>query len=166
MKRLYIDLDQCSKCEDCGLACSYAGHPDNDGIRGLRELAHFAVMCRRCDDAPCVNACPWEALEMQPANILKRYGMRCTACKSCSNACPFGVIYPATIPLVFKICDYCVSRLAEGEAPACVGSCPHGGVKYGDFEEDLEKHIYRVSDNLVVFSDQRWTREEEKAVKK
>ena len=161
MKKLLIDLDVCSKCEECGMLCSYLQHPGNNGITSLREFAHFAMVCRRCDDAPCVNSCPWEALEMQPYNMLKRYMMRCTSCKSCSQACPFGVIYPETIPFIISRCDFCLGRLKEEDVPICLQSCTNNGIKYGEFEENKEEHIYKVSDHLFVKTDYKWERIEE-----
>ena len=174
MKRLLIDLDICSKCAECGMLCSYIQHPGNNGISNLRELAHFAIVCRRCDDAPCVAACPWEALELQasparegiPAggqeyNMMKRYMMRCTSCKSCSRACPFGTIYPETIPFLLSSCDFCIARSKDSDSPICVESCTHGGIKYGEFEENKEEKIYRVSENLLVKTSFKWERVEE-----
>lgn len=161
MKKLLIDLDICSKCEECGMLCSYLQHPGNNGITSLREFAHFAIVCRRCDDAPCVNSCPWEALEMQPYNMLKRYMMRCTSCKSCSQACPFGVIYPETIPFIISRCDFCLGRLKEENTPVCLQSCTNNGIKYGEFEENKEEHIYKVSDYLFIKTDYKWERIEE-----
>ena len=161
MKSLLIDLDTCSKCEECGMLCSYIQHPANNGITSLREFAHFAIVCRRCEDSPCVSACPWEALEFQKYDMLKRYMMRCTSCKSCSHACPFGVIYPETIPFVISRCDFCIGRLKEEEAPICLESCSHGGIRYGEFEEKTEDHLYRVSDHLLVKSDYKWERDGE-----
>ena len=166
MKRLLIDLEICEKCEECGMLCSYFKHPENNGIRSLMELAHFTVNCRKCVDEPCVAACPWEALEKQKDGVLKRYNMRCTSCKSCSMACPFGTIYPETIPLYVSRCDYCIDRLAEGASPICVESCSPGGIKYGDFEENKEEGYYKVSDNLVIKTSLKWERLEPALVKK
>ena len=166
MKRLLIDLDTCSQCEECSMVCSYIKHPSNNGVTVLREFAHFTVICRKCDDAPCVAACPWEALEKQDDNVLKRHMMRCTSCKSCSNACPFGTIYPETIPFITARCDFCLGRLKEDESPICLQSCSYGGIKYGDFEERQVEGIYKVSDYLLVKTNYKWERLELLPVKK
>ena len=146
--------------------CSYIQHPVNHGITSLRELAHFAIVCRKCDDAPCVASCPWEAIEMQPYNMLKRYILRCTSCKSCSRACPFGAIYPDTIPLVISRCDYCLGRLRENESPICLESCAPGGIRYAEFEENISEGLYKVSDYLIVKTAQKWDRIEPAPAKK
>lgn len=166
MRKLLIDLDTCSKCEECGMLCSYIQHPANNGITTLRELAHFAIVCRRCSDAPCVASCPWEALEMQDYNMLKRCMMRCTSCKSCSGACPFGVIYPETIPFITARCDFCIGRLREGDSPICLQSCTHNGIMYGDFEEKAEENIYKVSEYLMVKTTYKWERIEPSPARK
>lgn len=140
------------------MLCSYTQHPANNGITSLREFAHFALVCRRCEDSPCVASCPWEALEFQKYNMLKRYMMRCTSCKTCSRACPFGVIYPETIPFIIARCDFCLERLKQDSVPICLESCAHGGIKYGEFEEKKEERIYRISDNLLVKTDFKWER--------
>jgi len=161
MKKLLIDLDICAKCEECDMQCSYIQHPGNNGITALREFAHFALICRKCDDEPCVASCPWEALEKQQDRVLKRYLMRCTSCKSCSRGCPFGVIFPETIPFIASRCDFCLGRLKDGREPVCIASCAHGGVRYGEIEEKPDGQIYRVSDNLLVKSTFKWERAEE-----
>lgn len=158
MKKLLIDLDACLNCKDCGAVCSYIQHPSNNGVLSLLEFAHFALVCRRCEDSPCVASCPWKALEFQPYNQLKRYMMRCTSCKTCSRACPFGVIYPETIPFVASRCDYCLGRLQGEDSPVCLEMCTHGGIRYGEFTEKKEENIFKISENLLVKTNFKWER--------
>lgn len=151
MKKLFIDLEICNKCKECKVDCSYFYHPQNNGITTLRELAAFATVCRQCEEAPCVKACPQDALEKQEDGTLKRYNMRCIGCKSCVLACPFGTIYPEVIPHLVSQCDYCLSR-ANGKIPECVNTCLLEAVKYADIEEDVKENIFAVGKNLVVHS--------------
>jgi len=158
-KRLFIDLDICRKCEKCDVGCSYFYHPFNSGVIYLREIAAFATKCRQCDEAPCVKACPVEALEKQEDGIVKRYNLRCVSCKSCSFACPFGTILPEVIPYAVSRCDFCLDRLSEGQNPVCVAGCKEGAIKYGEFEPDPKEHRFLVGDNLIVHSIP-WKKEE------
>jgi len=150
MKKLLIDLDVIEKDKDAGMECDYFYHPDNNGLLRIFEIANFAVVCRKCEDAPCVASCPKDALEKDENKILKRYSMRCVACKTCSHACPFGTIYPETIPYVIPQCDYCLDRLGEGKAPACVKTSRSDALQYGNFKEDEAKGICAVGDRVLV----------------
>lgn len=98
---------------------------------------------------------------MQETKMLKRYMMRCTSCKSCSHGCPFGVIYPETIPFVISRCDFCLGRLRGDELPICLQSCAHGGIKYADLEENKEERIFKASDYLLIKTDYKWDRVKE-----
>jgi Fe-S-cluster-containing dehydrogenase component len=149
-KRLFIDLEELRKSKDLQTKCSYFYHPDNDGTLTLRELATYAVICRQCELANCVEACPKEALEKQPDGILKRYNLRCISCKSCSIACPFGTILPELIPFYTAGCDYCIGRKIEVDVPDCVRSGPEKAIDYRDVKEDPENGIYFVGDHLAV----------------
>ena len=61
-KKLIIDLAKAQLQEDSGVRCSYKHHPGNLGIDSLLEMIRFALICRRCELAPCVKACPNKAL--------------------------------------------------------------------------------------------------------
>lgn len=163
MKRLFIDLDICSKCEVCKVACDYLYHPQNNGIASLREYATFATICRHCEEAPCVNACYHNALERVADGHIKRYKMRCTSCKSCSVGCPFGIIFQDFIPYLDSKCDYCVGN--NEKLPKCVTSCPEKAIDLKEVKEDLEKNIFLVGDHLAVHS-VKWSREDIQPPKK
>ena len=62
MKRLFIDLEVCYACKECSASCSYFFHPENNGVISLLELGSKVSVCRNCEAAPCVTACPHEAL--------------------------------------------------------------------------------------------------------
>jgi Fe-S-cluster-containing hydrogenase component 2 len=157
MKRLFIDLEICDRCEECKVKCSYFYHPQNEGVTSLREYATFSTICRHCEQAPCVNSCYHNALERTADGHLKRYKMRCTSCKSCTIACPFGVIFMDFIPYLDSKCDYCLG--VSGKSPVCIESCPQKAIDIKDIEEDLEKNIYFVGEHLAVHT-RRWSRED------
>jgi len=165
MKRLFIDLEECVKHKESAIRCSYFYHPNNNGIVAVWEIANFALVCRKCDDEPCAAACPFEALEKQEDKVLRRYTMRCTSCKTCAQACPFGTIYPETIPYLASRCDVCLGRLGKDEKPLCVSSCGHSGIQYGDFDEDEQAGRFKLTENIIVHSI-HWQRDESKAAKK
>jgi len=158
-KRLYIDLVKCRECASCEAKCSYYYHPFNDGICSLREIAEFGVTCRHCEKAPCITSCPTEALERTDSGVVKRFNMRCVACRSCAYACPFGTILPEVIPYAVSRCDFCIGRLKDGELPVCVGGCTEGAIEYGDFEPDAKAHRFLVGEHLVVHT-VPWKKEE------
>lgn len=157
MKRLVVDLEVCSRCPECRVCCDYFYHPQNNGITSLREYATFATICRHCDEAPCVNACYHNALERASDGHLKRYKMLCTSCKSCSVACPFGIIFQDFIPYLDSRCDYCIGR--KEELPACLKSCPEKAIEVREVVEDPEQNMFLVGEHLAVHT-RTWSRED------
>ena len=163
-KRLFIDLDVCAagECKKCELKCSYLYHRQtgNNGIMSVVELATYALVCRRCEEPHCINACPTDALERQEdkENLLIRHNMRCISCKSCSHACPYGTIYPEMVPYFVHNCDYCFDRKGEKDEPLCISSCPYGALSLKAADAELDEHTFLVGDNLIVHST-HWDRE-------
>lgn len=152
MKRLFIDLEICFKCKECTAECDYYFHPNNDGVGALLEQASKILVCRKCEEAPCVKGCVFDALEKQEDGTLKRYNMRCTGCQTCTMACPFGVVYPQIVPYITSRCDYCLEQCGEGKDPLCVRTCPEGAIKFVEVEESEEKDIYLIGDHMAVQS--------------
>jgi len=161
-KRLFVDLDICSseECRGCVIECSYPYHTENKGIISVAELANYALVCRKCEEPHCVNACPEEALEQQEdkEKLLIRHNMRCIGCKSCSHACPYGSIYPELVPLLIHNCDFCLDRRDEHYEPLCIKSCPYGALSLMKGDTELEENTFLVGDNLIVHST-HWDRE-------
>jgi Fe-S-cluster-containing dehydrogenase component len=172
-EKLIIDLAKCKLQEESGVRCSYKHHPENKGFDSLLEMIRFALVCRRCEGAPCIKACPRKALEkihitqLTPgpvpgakpcpqvaglnkidAGILKRANMLCTGCGTCAIACPFGTIYTDLIPFPSSVCDVCRGRLQPGEKPLCVQTCRDGSIDYG--KVTIGRDLMEVFDCLVV----------------
>lgn len=158
-KRLFIDLKKCDECKECIVDCVYfyrAGDKEH-GIISLRELAAFMLICRRCEEPSCVKACKFDALERGDDGVLRRHNMRCVSCKSCVNACPFGTIYPETVPFYAARCDYCLGS-ADG-APVCVSSCEKHAIEYREVQESEKEGISIVNDHLAIRAP-RWNKKD------
>lgn len=142
-ERVVLDVDACSECRTCATACFYS--------HGELPIVHFArvgaamlpALCRQCEDAPCVAACPADAMVRDPTGAVHRTTFRCRGCESCVRACPFGVLSSDTFDGEIAKCDLCYDRLAEGLAPRCVASCPTGALHF--MQEQEAKRL-----NLVV----------------
>jgi len=160
--RLFIDLDICAgkECESCRVDCSYFYHPANNGMISLAELATYYLVCRRCGEPHCVNACPTEALEQQADkdNLLIRHNMLCIGCRSCSHACPYGTIYPEYVPLLINNCDFCRDRRDEEDEPLCVKTCPYGALRLEPGDGKPGENTFLAGDHLIVHST-HWDRE-------
>jgi Fe-S-cluster-containing dehydrogenase component len=151
--KLIIDLAKCKLQDESNVQCSYKHHPENKGIDSLLEMIRFALICRRCEAAPCIKACPGDALEKvasenNDAGILKRANMLCTGCGTCAIACPFGTIYTDLIPFPSSVCDVCKDRLSPGEKPLCVTTCEDGSIDYA--EVAVKGDLVEVFDDIVV----------------
>ncbi len=173
--KLIIDLANCTTQDESKVRCSYKHHPGNKGVDSLLEMVRFALICRRCEAAPCINACPQGALEKVPsdnndAGILKRANMLCTGCGTCAIACPFGTIYTDLIPFPSSVCDLSRGRVKEGEKPLCVATCQDGSLDYGEVDVTEEDDLVEVFEDIVVRVSggdlwEPFLREEEKAKK-
>jgi Fe-S-cluster-containing dehydrogenase component/DMSO reductase anchor subunit len=131
-----VDLDRCSGCKACVAAChNLNGLDDGEawrdvglligGTSALPVIQHVTTACHHCLAPACLVACPVNAYEKDPlTGIVKHLDDQCFGCQYCTLACPYDVPkYHAGKGIVRK-CDMCSSRLAAGEAPACVQSCP------------------------------------------
>jgi Fe-S-cluster-containing hydrogenase component 2 len=158
-KRLFIDLTKCDACEKCAVNCAYfyRARAEDHGLLTLRELATFALICRRCEEASCVAACKFAALERQADGILQRHNLRCVSCKCCSQACPFGTIYPEVLSFYVSKCDFC-ARLGAETIP-CTISCARQAVEYREVEEAPKEGIFLVGEQLAVRAP-RWDKKD------
>ncbi len=156
-QRIVLDLTKCEGCQDCSVRCGYfyrTGEQDQ-GIQSLKERATFAIVCRRCQHASCVASCPYDALQRGADGTIKRFNLRCVSCKLCTQACPFGTIYPEMVGFYVTPCDYCVDAMVD--QPACVSGCVKNAITYREVDEN-EPDMHIIDEHLAVVAPQ-WERE-------
>jgi Fe-S-cluster-containing dehydrogenase component/DMSO reductase anchor subunit len=132
-----VDLDKCTGCKACVSACHSLNGLDDDetwrdvgtihgiDLSGASYTQTVTTACHHCADPACLNGCPVLAYEKDPdTGIVRHLDDQCIGCQYCALKCPYDVPkYSKDLGIVRK-CDMCQSRLAEGEAPACVQACP------------------------------------------
>ncbi len=97
MKRFVVaDPQTCIGCGTCMSACSTVhkaqGLQSHPRLTVMRQgMATAPVMCRHCEDAPCAQVCPVQAISHEQDKI-KLNENRCVGCTLCAIACPFGAI--------------------------------------------------------------------------
>jgi len=85
----------------------------------------MAITCRLCENAPCVAACPRDALTQSEENgIILVDEDKCNGCGWCIEACDYGAIMLHPDRKVVFVCDLC-----DGN-PKCVEWCPEEALDF------------------------------------
>jgi len=128
---LVIDLEKCTRCDNCVRACSDA----HDGFtRLVREGLRFdkyliPTSCRHCRDPLCMIGCPVGSIRRRNSleTVIEDW---CVGCGLCARNCPYGNITMKQLPNQTQAavekrrataCDLC----ADLPEPSCVYACPH-----------------------------------------
>ena len=111
---MVIDLDLCTGCEACVVACHVENNiriaGDEQAARGrsinwIRVERYFEgefpdvrvrfmpVLCQHCDDAPCEPVCPVFATYHTDEGLNAQVYNRCIGTRYCANNCPYTVRY-------------------------------------------------------------------------
>jgi formate dehydrogenase iron-sulfur subunit len=101
-------------------------------------------VCKHCDPAPCLEACPTGALFRTEFDTVVVQQDICNGCGYCVPACPFGVVELATEDGKAHKCTLCYDRLKGGLEPACAKACPTDSIQFGMIEELTERAEARV----------------------
>jgi carbon-monoxide dehydrogenase iron sulfur subunit len=153
MKEVFVRLDRCLGCKSCEMACRvehstsrilFGAISEKPGpIRRIyvekAEGQNIPLVCRHCDDAPCVAVCRTGAMFQDPVTgIVDRDREKCIGCWMCAMICPYGVIGRHKEVRIAVKCDRCRNL----DVPACVRACPGGTLIYatqGEFVEMMRK---------------------------
>lgn len=123
--------------------------PGSDGLKTIRELASFRFTCRRCEDAPCINVCPADALGKDKDGVIERYTNLCISCKSCVTICPFGTMMTDFFRH-HRIKDLFYDLNDEKEMENFIMACPEGMVTLTDEDESRDENIYSLNERVLI----------------
>jgi CRP-like cAMP-binding protein len=140
---LVLDLDSCTRCDECSRACSDTHRGVTRLIREGERFGKYLVAssCRSCSDPYCLVGCPVDAIS-RPSSTEVIIAGNCIGCGQCAENCPYGNInmYPlnsehgqelVVVRHRASTCDLCthiVGPYSPGkDAPivSCVYACPH-----------------------------------------
>ena len=133
---LYFDIDLCTGCKSCEVACARVYGEKRISVDLFDGKFPITAMCRHCETAPCLTVCPKDAITRdEKTGAVHVNENMCVGCSSCVIACPFGDLQFQERRHVSTKCNLCLSRLNDGEKPVCVLTCPTGALKYGKLSE-------------------------------
>ena len=162
---LLIDTKKCSGCMSCMMACSLA-HEGGINLNHARIQIKKNVfgtypdddieqyVCRQCADAPCVAACRFGALTVDPVSGVRVIDEeKCTGCRLCMKACsydPSRIVFDYDRRVALK-CDLCSNTpywKEEGGVRgrhACIDACSLSAIVFSrdlpPTEDDYEVNL-------------------------
>ncbi len=156
-KEIFVRLDRCMGCCTCEVACAvehsqnknlYSAISEQPGpkkrvyVEWVAPDGRIPVLCRHCEDAPCMHACISGAISRTDEGVVFTNVDKCIGCWTCVMVCPYGVIGRHMEEHKAYRCDRCPDR----QSPACVDACPTKALVYRtveDYSSDVRKTASR-----------------------
>lgn len=156
MKVFVVDVNKCSGCYNCQVACKdehcgndwmpYAKPQPNSGQFWMKvkqkdhgqvpkvKVEYTPWMCQHCDDPKCMTAAP-DAVYKREDGLVIIDPEKSKGCKELVEACPYGAVYYNEELDIAQKCTGCAHLVDEGKIPHCVDLCATGALRFGDEEE-------------------------------
>jgi len=138
---MVIDLDRCTRCDDCVRACASTHDNNPRFVRHGEKHDHWMIAnaCMHCMDPVCMIGCPTGAIgRSEETGVVSINDGTCVGCSTCANSCPYDNIRMVEInnakglpilaadretPILKATkCDLCSN---QPSGPACQRACPH-----------------------------------------
>ncbi|MEM2569702.1 MAG: 4Fe-4S dicluster domain-containing protein [Candidatus Bathyarchaeia archaeon] len=150
MKKIIYDANLCNWCRICTLACTLAHASENiidhkiSKIRirvNKKKMLSVAEVCVQCEEAPCIEACPVNALSKDNLGRIAVNSDLCTRCGSCVNSCSYHGITLVKDRII--VCDLC------GGDPLCAKWCPTKAISYIEFSAENIERIKELRNKMI-----------------
>ncbi len=149
MKIIAVNPEVCVGCRLCELVCSLKNtnqfNPTRARIQviGFEEVFSLPITCFQCERPYCAEVCPAHAIvKDQASGTVKVIADKCSGCRMCTLACPFGNIVFSSEAKVAVKCDLC------GGNPECVTFCPTRALEYKEADTAEMRKKIAVSEKL------------------
>jgi anaerobic dimethyl sulfoxide reductase subunit B (iron-sulfur subunit) len=150
----FVNSDACSGCKTCQVSCNDKNNiPAGIHWRRVYEITggswekkgnawvssvvayNLSMSCVHCFAPVCLDSCPSQVIWKRDDGIVLIDESRCSRCRRCESACPYGAVrYDAVTDMLLK-CDFCMDYLDAGLPPACVAACPNRALDFGDYND-------------------------------
>lgn len=131
---LVANMAKCTGCQRCEINCTIVNDQQvsthTSRVKVTRNLlvnnghgiytddwVYYPDTCRQCEDPPCGNACPVEAIYADDNGVKMVDESKCVGCGACAMACPWEM--PTVNPETKKsskciLCGSCVEGCCTG----------------------------------------------------
>lgn len=178
---MVIDLKKCMGCQTCATSCKLSNNLPagtwwntvyTEGMGTIDTAAgdypnctlqHWPVACQHCAKPECVAVCPTGASHVdEETGIVLIDNTICIGCKSCVEACPYGVRSyndgepkyavefavgcqnaPTHVANTMEKCNLCKHLIEQDKQPMCVDACVGKARYFGDFD-DPESEVSKL----------------------